>query len=149
MGPPGASPLCVHTYNSQGNERQQVANTPTQATHASSYIYLFSLCLGQVVACGVRQCSWWSVNGGVGGGGGTEVKSGESDRGNEGGAGGLAVFAAVSDGISLRKARSIPPSTQPLLSPLPKVELFSRPLRPSFQKQPCMKEQLFVKQPNN
>lgn len=67
----------------------------------------------------------------------------------EGGDRGLAAFVAMSGGVSLRSAHSIPPSTQPLLSPLPKVELFSRPPRPSFQEQPCIKEQLFVKRPNN
>lgn len=50
----------------------------------------------------------------VAGGGGTEVKSGESGGESEGGAEGLAAFAAVSGGVSPRKARSIH-STPPLL----------------------------------
>ena len=81
--------------------------------------------------------------------GSTGDKSGESEgeRGEEWRV--WLVFVAMSGGVSLRRAHSIPPSTQPLLSPLPKVELFSRPLRPSFQEQPCMKEQLFVKRLNN
>ena len=50
----------------------------------------------------------------------------------EGGVEGLAAFVAMSGSVSLRREHTIPPSTQPLLSSLPKVELFSRPPRPSF-----------------
>lgn len=65
--------------------------------------------------------------------GSTGDKSGESQGERGGGVEGLAVFVALSGAVSLRKAHSVPASTQPLLSPLPKVELFSRPPAPPFR----------------
>lgn len=62
----------------------------------------------------------------------------------------LVAFVSVSGGVFPEdKHTPSPYPGNPSSSVVPEVELFSTAPRPSFYKQPCMKDQPFVKQPDN
>lgn len=148
MAPPGIRPLCPHTDTIPKVLCDSRWHTTTQATlyFLSSSSLWHTHTHAQLYQARVKL---WRVAGGVSHGAGwvrvLRDKSGDSEgeRGRSRGLGSSHQWMAASSWGEHA------PAIQPLLSPLPKVELFSSPLRPSFQEQSCMKEQLFEKRPNN